>query len=166
MAAQRSPKRIYLNFSGFNSNPVGGSEIAAEKAIQLNFPLLNQINPGEYDVTVARFSIPTTAIHGAASALGIVVETHTLPIVGEWDTDSQLPFLVDVLTDQLNDPSGTLIYEPTFYRKSSFVGQGNLTQFDCKFSIRYQDGTLVPLMIGPQRGWTLKIALIRSDILY
>jgi len=169
MAAQSSPARIYLNFSGHN--PSGEYQTPAEKTVRLNFPLLNNINPNEYDVAVARFSVPTGAIISPLSALGIIVETHSLPIVGEWDAESNMPFLVDVLSDTLaldpvSNPSQTLIYEPSFYRKSSFIGQGVLSSFDCKFSVRYKDGSILPLMIPPGEGWTLKIVLTRANILY
>lgn len=166
-AIQSAPRRIYMNFSGYNS---GTTPISATTSADLSFPLLANINPNEYDLAVARFFIPLDGIDSSLypNLMGVLVESTSLPIQGEWDQQAQFPYIVDALIDGstiVPPKSQLLIYEPTFYRRVALIGQGMvLNRFDCRFLARWQDGSVSEIPVVPGKGWSIKVVLIRSDI--
>jgi len=147
----------------------------AEHNSVVAFPLLEYVRPREYEVAVERFSIPLGALTDTQikALLGVMVRTTKLPIVGEWSEGAQFATLVDVLVDPdkmydttTNKRATSLIYLPNYPRKTSFTGQGSLTEFDCKFYGLLKDGSIIPIYLPVGEGLTLKLVFIRSDVLY
>ena len=178
MSIESGARRIYFNLSDFNTAPVDhvnrfNGAISCKKETNMNFPLLENLQTGEYDVALARMRIPIDGIpdgtigtpNHLASLQSFVVKTNKIPVNGEWDNQGNYPFLNDIMVD-----NGTLVlgqpflYEPFFYRRSSMKAQGSLHLIDIEVFYRLENGELYPLPINAQQGWTVKIAILHQSI--